>query len=213
MCVINISLDTTTPNGTTIASASGQHRLQGNTNWSTPFNIILNNPHTPNITVLGIYELRVNVTNNVGVTSEWALGSFEINTNCSGDPDPVIVLGDCDVNCGGGWAISIPVPNGESRTFTIQKIGLASYASASNVGGGFTGCDLQAEEHISHDTSNDIFEHGPFFVTRSFSFGLDAEKGNTQAVSQLVVRISDGNGQEISADLYSRDNDSSPVFC
>ena len=86
MCVIRINLNTATPDGTTITSANGRYRKIGNTkslSWIN-FTINLTHPNTPNITVLGLYELQVNVTNNVGVTSEWALGSFEVSLDCTG---------------------------------------------------------------------------------------------------------------------------------
>lgn len=75
MCVINIVLNTTTPQGSSIVSSSGRYRKVGTTTWTT-FTINLANPKTPNITVLGNYELQVNVTNSLGTTSDYANGSF-----------------------------------------------------------------------------------------------------------------------------------------
>jgi hypothetical protein len=134
MCVIGISLDTTTPNGTTIVSASGQHRLQGNTNWSTPFNVVLTNPQTPNITGIGIYELRVNVTNNVGITSEWAYGSFEISTDCSGGGQtislgqPLCRENNCNDNSVCGVKYTVTVPNANSGDY-INVINISGTAT------------------------------------------------------------------------------------
>jgi len=202
MCVININLDTTTPDGTTIVSASGQYRLQGATNWSTPFNIDLSNPNTPNITGIGIYELRVNVTNSVGITSEWALGSFEVSTVCGGGGG----LQTCTSNCGSGWNQVVEVPQGEQRFLTIQKIGLATYAGSLFLDS-LIPCDDFIGTLLSNASSNNILEFGPFTTTTTFKFGLDANQNQTgTAVSQLVIRTySDGFGQgEVSADAYSR---------
>tara|TARA_R110000851_G_scaffold251971_1_gene404456 strand:+ start:22049 stop:22630 length:582 start_codon:yes stop_codon:yes gene_type:complete len=134
MCVIGISLDTTTPDGTTIVSASGQHRLQGNSNWSTPFNIVLNNPQTPNITGIGIYELRVNVTNNVGITSEWALGSFQISIDCSGNNQsiglgqPLCRENNCNDNSVCGVKYTVTVPNANSGHY-IDVVNISGTAN------------------------------------------------------------------------------------
>ena len=81
MCVINMNLVTSTAEGTTITSANGRYRLQGNSNWNN-FSINLNDPKTPNITQLGTYELEVNVTNSAGATSGWESSTFEVSDNC-----------------------------------------------------------------------------------------------------------------------------------
>ena len=99
MCVINITLNSDTPNGTTIASSNGRYRKNGQTTWNN-FSISLNDPKTPNITELGQYELQVNVTNNLGVVSDWALGNFSITNDCGvvvGDPvvTPVPTTSNC----------------------------------------------------------------------------------------------------------------------
>jgi len=82
MCSIRIDLTETTPDGTNIVSAIGQYRLIGSATWIN-FTIILSHPSTPDITVLGSYELRVNVTNNVDDTSEWSnIETFKVSSNC-----------------------------------------------------------------------------------------------------------------------------------
>lgn len=82
MCVIKINLNVTTPVGTTITNSQGRYRKVGATTWNN-FIISLSNPETPNIINLGQYELEVNVTNNLGVTSNWANSSFEISSTCN----------------------------------------------------------------------------------------------------------------------------------
>ena len=78
MCKIGINLNSTTPNGTNIIGALGQYRLVGSSTWIN-FTINLNSPQTPDITNLGSYELRVNVSNNVADTSAWSnISTFNV---------------------------------------------------------------------------------------------------------------------------------------
>jgi len=99
MCRIDLELTTTVGNGLSVTSANGRYRLQGTSNWST-FQIDLNNPQTPNINTLGIYEIQVNITDNSGSVSEWS------------PTQPVIfsILKNCD-NDGGGGGGDDPVGN------------------------------------------------------------------------------------------------------
>jgi hypothetical protein len=85
MCRIPIRLTTTTPDGTTITSANGRYRVQGNNTWNN-FSIDLNDPKTENITSVGQYDLEVNVTNSDGATSGWATSTFTVSEDCGGDP-------------------------------------------------------------------------------------------------------------------------------
>jgi hypothetical protein len=85
MCRIPIRLTTTTPDGTTITSANGRYRVQGNNTWNN-FSIDLNDPKTENITSVGQYDLEVNVTNSDGATSAWATSTFTVSEDCGGDP-------------------------------------------------------------------------------------------------------------------------------
>jgi hypothetical protein len=85
MCRIPIRLTTTTPDGTTITSANGRYRVQGNNTWNN-FSIDLNDPKTDNITSVGQYDLEVNVTNSDGATSAWATSTFTVSEDCGGDP-------------------------------------------------------------------------------------------------------------------------------
>jgi len=85
MCRIPIRLTTTTPDGTTITSANGRYRVQGNNTWNN-FSIDLNDPKTENITSAGQYDLEVNVTNSDGATSGWATSTFTVSEDCGGDP-------------------------------------------------------------------------------------------------------------------------------
>ena len=80
MCVINISLNPTTPAGTTITNRNGRYRKVGTTTW-TNFTIT-SNTYALNVDVLGQYELQVNVTNSLGVVSAWASSTFSVTTDC-----------------------------------------------------------------------------------------------------------------------------------
>jgi hypothetical protein len=201
MCVININLNTTVPNGTFITSAAGEYRLLPSGNW-IPFSINLNTPATPDIFSLGNYELRVKVTNNLGQVSPWSnVSNFSVSTICGGND--IVITQDCNSDCGSGWEVIIFVPVGESRTLTIQKIGLATYA-----GNGFLnslGCGEFDGVLLSNDTSNDILEYGPFTETTSFKFGLDAAQNSTgTAQSTLVVRTYNASGDNLAAEAYNR---------
>lgn len=209
MCVININLNTTVPSGTFITSADGEYRLTPSGSW-IPFSIDLGAPATPDIFTLGNYELRVKVTNNLGQQSPWSnISTFAVSTICGGDD--IVITQTCNSNCGSGWEVIIFVPVGESRTLTIQKVGLASYA-----GSGFLnslGCGEFNGVLLSNATSNDILEYGPFTETTSFKFGLDAESGDEQGISQLVVRTYNSSGDNLAAELYNRNHETNPNFC
>lgn len=92
MCKIGININATTPNGTSLTStALGRYRLAGGgaTDWVN-FTISLVNPETPNITVIGSYELQVNVTNNIADTSAWSnTVTFNVSSSCgTTNPSP-----------------------------------------------------------------------------------------------------------------------------
>lgn len=87
MCVINLTLNTTTPAGTTLTNSQGRYRKVGTTTW-TNFVVNLSDPKTPNITELGQYQLEVNVTNSLGVVSSWAASTFEVTNTC-GNSTPI----------------------------------------------------------------------------------------------------------------------------
>jgi len=185
MCVININLNPTLPNGTFITSAQGEYKLSSSGTW-IPFNIVdLNAPATPDIVILGDYDLRVKITNNLGQQSPWSnVSTFTVGNNCG---DEVITLGSCDVLCMSGWVIEVNVPNGESRSLTIQKEGLATYDSAFDIMN--APCNLEeGDVHLSNGISNDILEYGPFFETTTFMFGLDAAT-NTQATDTTTLTV------------------------
>ena len=85
MCRIRINLIKATPAGTQIDSIVGQYRLVGASNWIT-FPITLTHPQTEDITIIGNYELRVNVTNNIGDTSAWSdIVTFSVSFDCGTD--------------------------------------------------------------------------------------------------------------------------------
>jgi|DEB0MinimDraft_12_1074336.scaffolds.fasta_scaffold00108_20 hypothetical protein len=92
MCVINININASTQAGTTISSASGRYRRNGETTWVNFSITNINAAKTPNITILGQYVLEVNVTNNIGNTSGWASSTFSVTNDCGVDPidpDPI----------------------------------------------------------------------------------------------------------------------------
>lgn len=100
MCVINIILNATNLQGSTVQSATGRYRKANTTTWTTFVIQDLNNPKTPNITSFGLYELQVNVTNSLGVSSNWAQSTFEISADCAGViDDPVVTPVPTTSNC------------------------------------------------------------------------------------------------------------------
>ena len=116
MCRIGINLSNTTPNGTTISSAIGQYRVVGSATLVN-FPILLSNPETPDITTIGDYELRVNVTNNINDTSEWSnIVTFSVSTDCSGGDGPIE---RCNL-----WRLNVrsqtSIPQGERVSITYE---------------------------------------------------------------------------------------------
>ena len=206
MCVIDITLNSTVPNGTFITSAEGEYKILPSGNW-VPFNITdLSAPTTPFIPILGDYQLRVKISNNLGQQSPWSnISTFSVSTNCGGDD--IVLEKECSTNCISSWQISVFVPSGESRYLTIQKTGLATYSSSAFIdnynctGTAFSGVLL------TNDISNDVLEYGPFTETTSFKFGLDASEGSSSTSSILTVRTYDGSinpNNNLDAVNYSR---------
>jgi len=106
MCVINININASTQAGTTISSASGRYRRNGETTWVNFSITNINAAKTPNITILGQYMLEVNVTNNIGNTSDWASSTFSVTNDCGVDPpvdppvdDPPVDEPPSELNC------------------------------------------------------------------------------------------------------------------
>jgi hypothetical protein len=84
MCRIGLTLTTTLQSGLSITSANGRYRLRGTSTWTT-FTINLSNPKTPDINVIGLYELQVNISDSSGSVSPWSPNTpliFEISENC-----------------------------------------------------------------------------------------------------------------------------------
>jgi len=126
MCVIGITLSTTTSEDTTIVSSSGRYRRLGTSLW-TNFVINLDNPQTPNIIEGGFYELEVNVTNSVGATSDWAQSTFQVNRDCGKSATiEEVGLGE-NTNCFSSKCIKVTPPDGESSTVVITKTGLGEW--------------------------------------------------------------------------------------
>lgn len=87
MCRIGLTLTTTLQSGLSITSANGRYRLQGTSTWTT-FAINLSDPRTPDINIVGLYELQVNISDSSGSVSPWSPNApliFEISENCLGD--------------------------------------------------------------------------------------------------------------------------------
>lgn len=84
MCVINITL--TISNGVAIeTTAEGRYKEDGESTW-IPFSIDTTSPQTPNITVLGLYDLEVRVQSSEqgNEWSEWQATQFLIAGSCAG---------------------------------------------------------------------------------------------------------------------------------
>ena len=111
MCRINIILNTTTGDGSSIVDANGRYKLVNTSSWTT-FTIDLSLPlaQTPDITQLGFYDLEVNVVNNIGGVSPWASSTFEISSDCY-SRDELVVFG-----------ISCPLSQYNVSGARIQKI-------------------------------------------------------------------------------------------
>lgn len=129
--------------GDTITAIQGEYKLALAVNW-IPFNVAdINNPETPDITTLGVYDLRVRIQNQDGVFSEWFT-----------DPNnPTFQIGNCNpvrnaspiANAGLNRTITLPTnsvtlngsgssdPDGTITSYAWTKIsGLAGTISSPN---------------------------------------------------------------------------------
>jgi hypothetical protein len=97
-------------------SAVGRYRIinSGN-NWTTWSIIDINNPQTPDITIVGSYEVQLSVTNSANVTSEWAPSTFTVSTTC-GQTAPTTTSGTTT----SGTTTSEPTPL-NCTTYTLQN--------------------------------------------------------------------------------------------
>jgi len=181
MCVINITLNSTTPQGTSITSATGRYRINGTTTWNS-FSISLTNPKTPNITTRGLYELEVNVTNNIGVTSDWATSTFQVAGIC---PDIVVTPLAIKYSYQGVYSNPDPVhPNG----------GQVRYLDANGI--------EQLRQFIWSDdcvtiSATEILQTigvGPCETTTPFILPTSSTVTNTNCFSHKCVTITPPNG-------------------
>lgn len=122
MCVINISLNPTTPVGTTISTRNGRYRKVGTTTWIN-FSIT-SNSYALNVNDLGQYELQVNITNSLGTTSAWASSTFSVTTTCGGSGGGTTIT-ECvnyeiAANSGSVLSASYLDCDGILRTFSID---------------------------------------------------------------------------------------------
>ena len=196
MCVINIVLNSTTPDGSTITSASGRYKKVADVIWTT-FAINLVSPKTPNITSLGLYNLEVNVTNSLGSTSDWATSSFEVSANCGGGGGPQELnfkIGNpTETNCFSQWCVLVPVGVGQTRIVTITKLGQALHNPDPSSCGDGTAVFGNISETISETTF--------------YAIGLDAASGD-EAEETIVTMIVDGVTKTM-----VRSHDSSFIQC
>jgi hypothetical protein len=199
MCVINIVLNATTPDGSTITSASGRYKRVGDVFWST-FVINLFSPKTPNITVVGLYNLEVNVTNSLGSTSDWATSSFEVSTDCSGggggggpQEDNFKVGNPTETNCFSQWCVLVPVAEGQTRTVKITKLGQALHNPDPSSCNGGTAVLGNIVETITETTN--------------YALGLDAASGD-EAEETIISMTVDGLTKTM-----VRSHDSSFIQC
>jgi hypothetical protein len=146
MCRIGINLNTTTPDGTTINSATGRYRIYNSTNNWNVFTINMSNPQTSDVTTLGNYELQVSVTNNVNETSDWSTpkSTFSITNSC-GDP-PLT----CDNWTLGKWSV---IGNFGTISVTYIDCDGATQTKSTLLSTPITFC---AKQIVSYDLGGDI---------------------------------------------------------
>ncbi|GGG21083.1 hypothetical protein GCM10011344_22340 [Dokdonia pacifica] len=84
MCQIRFTVQTTN-NMEPILSGQGRYRRIGDKDW-TDFSINVSDPMTPDITIIGDYELEVRVSYLTTPTetdwSSWKASTFEIANDC-----------------------------------------------------------------------------------------------------------------------------------
>lgn len=99
MCRINFSINASDIDGTIDPVAEGRYRVKGSTGEYITFNIAdINSAQTPDLTVIGEYELQVRVKDDLGEWSDWYGGltdTFEIGINCSTSFSYQIAIADC----------------------------------------------------------------------------------------------------------------------
>lgn len=175
MCRIGINLTDTTPNGTNIVSALGQYREVGSATWIN-FAIILNNPQTPDLTVIGSYEVRINVTNNVSDTSEWSnISTFKVSSNCDGTPTPEIIVSNfgqhtiLNSGVGNNWVNSV-WENQPQFNMAINSINLMKFITGlSSISDNVEYSLAESSYKIYNEFGNEIMDinrSGPSTVKR-----------------------------------------------
>ncbi|PTX62350.1 hypothetical protein C8N46_103450 [Kordia periserrulae] len=94
MCQINFAIQYTDADGDTLQAAEGKYRLASSTGAWTPFVIDISNPKTPDITVLGDYDLEVRIQDTGNLWSNWFASSFKVSSNCgSSNQTPTVNAG------------------------------------------------------------------------------------------------------------------------
>ena len=75
--------------GSFIEEVKGRYKMVDTSNWYN-FKMDLTNPRTPDITMIGNYDMQVKVINDIGQDSAWSdTVNFEVSTDCSPAPPPV----------------------------------------------------------------------------------------------------------------------------
>ena len=143
MCKIGIKLNSITPSGTQIESIVAQYRKVGDAQWIA-YPITLSNPTTPDLTIIGTYEVQINVTNNLGDSSGWQLSpSFRISANCN----PILT---CDEWTLGKWGV---VGNFGTISVTYIDCDGATQTTSTSLSIPITIC---AKQITSYDLGGDI---------------------------------------------------------
>lgn len=76
MCSIDFTVEWEDLDTGLIFNHEGQYRMQGNSQW-IPFSFDIDNPQTPYLTEIGVYEMRIRIFDG-RVWSDWFYSYFEI---------------------------------------------------------------------------------------------------------------------------------------
>ncbi|PTX62349.1 hypothetical protein C8N46_103449 [Kordia periserrulae] len=83
MCQISFTIQYADADGDTLQAAEGKYRLATSTGAWTSFVIDINDPKTPDITVLGDYDLEVRIQDTGNLWSDWYASSFKVSSDCA----------------------------------------------------------------------------------------------------------------------------------
>ncbi|WP_430408564.1 PKD domain-containing protein [Kordia sp.] len=98
MCQISFTIQYADADGDTLQAAEGRYRVASSTGAWTPFTIDINDPKTPDITVIEEYTLEVRVQDTGNLWSNWFASSFKVSRNCTQTNQPPTVNAGVDQN-------------------------------------------------------------------------------------------------------------------